>query len=50
MKIATEKIFFLAVCSLLFCFSSSAEAQQPIKVLKIGWLGAEVGDGPGTES
>ncbi|MGN6717485.1 MAG: ABC transporter substrate-binding protein [Candidatus Binatia bacterium] len=50
MKIATEKIFFLAVCSLLFSFSFSAEAQQPIKVLKIGWFGAGVGDGPGTES
>jgi putative tryptophan/tyrosine transport system substrate-binding protein len=36
----TKKIILLALCSLLFAPCSAAQAQQPKKVPRIGYLGA----------
>ena len=43
----SKKIFYVALCAMLFALCSSAEAQQPKKVPRIGYLSS--GD-PATES
>jgi putative tryptophan/tyrosine transport system substrate-binding protein len=35
-----DKILYLALCTMLFALCLSAEAQQPKKVPRIGYLGA----------
>ena len=39
-KIYEKEIIGLALSAMLFALCFSAEAQQPAKVPKIGWLGA----------
>ena len=45
----TIKIFCFALCALLLVPSFPAEAQQPAKVPKIGWLSARHSSVPGIE-
>src|SRR5262245_4658229 len=45
-----KKITVLTLCALLFAPCSSAAAQQPAKVPKIGWLGAGPGSLPTSPS
>jgi putative tryptophan/tyrosine transport system substrate-binding protein len=42
-----KKITVFTLCALLFALCLFAEAQQPTKVPKIGWLGARTPSGPG---
>ena len=42
-----RKVTVLTLCAMLFALCSSAEAQQPKKVPRIGYLSA---DNPATES
>ena len=42
-----KKITVLTLCAMLFAPCLFAEAQQPAKVPKIGWLGARTPSGPG---
>src|SRR5438094_6637080 len=41
----TKKIIFLALCSLLLAPFSAVEAQQPTKVLRIGFLDGSTASG-----
>ena len=45
-----KKIFFLTFCAMLFALCSSAEAQQPKKAYRIGYLGATDPAGESTRS
>ena len=46
----TRKIFRIALCTMLFTLSLSAEAQQPTKIPRIGYLGAASSTTPGITS
>jgi putative ABC transport system substrate-binding protein len=39
-SVVSKRIFSFALCAMLFALCSSADAQQPKKVPRIGWLGA----------
>jgi putative ABC transport system substrate-binding protein len=39
-SVVSKRIFSFALCAVLFALCSSADAQQPKKVPRIGWLGA----------
>jgi putative tryptophan/tyrosine transport system substrate-binding protein len=41
----SQKIFFLGLCAMLFALCSSAEAQQPGKVFRIGFLDSSTASG-----
>ena len=43
-----KKITILTLCAMLFAFCLPAEAQQQVKVAKIGWLGSGSSSGPGS--
>jgi putative tryptophan/tyrosine transport system substrate-binding protein len=43
-----RKITVLTLCAMLFALCSFAEAQQKVKVAKIGWLGSGSSSGPGS--
>ncbi|HEY7317546.1 MAG TPA: ABC transporter substrate-binding protein [Candidatus Binatia bacterium] len=43
------RAFYFAFCALLFTVCVSAEAQQQVKVAKIGWLGARSASAPAVE-
>jgi len=43
-----KKITFLVLCAMLFALCVSADAQQPAKVAKIGWLSIGLYSGPGS--
>jgi hypothetical protein len=37
--VAQHSVFFFSLCALLLSFCASAQAQQPVKVHRIGFLG-----------
>lgn len=43
-----KKITTLTLCAMLFAFRLPAEAQQQVKVAKIGWLGSGSSSAPGS--
>ncbi|HUC99692.1 MAG TPA: hypothetical protein VMR88_14480, partial [Candidatus Polarisedimenticolaceae bacterium] len=42
-----RKIFYVALSAMLFAFCSSAEAQQPGKIFRIGFLDSTTASGMG---